>query len=755
MMDSSRSVSSRRSHSSRRSFRSTRSRSRRRGTQISSGALLNGLDELDLRVAALVKEENDRNKLFNDTFSFVGDNSISIASIESRASQHSQANADCKIGHDEFLITNIVQMSQQSIRDRVSTATITGINSNVGDSSFHSKGRSNRSVSTGRSVKSSRSHSSNEVREAEIARTVLRQSRAGPGEDDNVSVVSTYTTDNILAELNDNEDCISVRSSKSHRSQRSRRSRSSTASRQGNRSFCYDHMESPSRVKSSTRSRSKTRSKSVMTRKVRLKDTDSGVNDETQRLYNAFMKNLSREQKVAHDTRVLSNASNMRADISAGALAQNREVHNGIDESAWSIHLFENCFEHSSECCNNHEKDAIAARSTSLVPELQRSDVQKTTLSRLSSAPEPQTFNFIPKVTKPTMNSSCSLPGYAEEFGLEPFDPEVAFDCNNTTSNTCTRKHQDEMSNVFNSEGLLITADTKRDTSTALSGWNIDTSKENIAYHGKEIFEAQPSPANSSEPRFIFTDKTNICRAAKKTFKTKDRMIGSPARDAIAPTRVRPPRSLMSMTSEKSFVPRIPASASRLNIGCSSSRDVVPSMPQTRQWDAFRRQDNKHGFGEAETDFVVGTEKVEGFFTVAFPDPFSTQAQHNSNEARSENESFASIKYDIKSSKKNRIVSGSDFNVIGVCGWQGFDASNTFETISSGWETDCTPSSHVGLRSSPKNTSMTSAWSDSSPSGIVEFHSGDLQTERDDVCHNPSRADLFSNPHEAERNEWL
>ena len=37
---------------------------------------------------------------------------------------------------------------------------------------------------------------------------------------------------------------------------------------------------------------------------------------ETEKLYNAFMRNLSKEERAAHDNTILSNASNLRAALS-------------------------------------------------------------------------------------------------------------------------------------------------------------------------------------------------------------------------------------------------------------------------------------------------------------------------------------------------------------------------------------------------------------------------------------------------------
>lgn len=267
-MDS-KSVCSRRSLSSRRSTRSTRStRSSRGRLPKSPDALINGLDELDLRIAAVVAEGEERKggEVGGSCNVRTGSNKLS----------NSRDSPAC-------LITNIMQMNR---RDTPSKA-------------GHRRLSSGKSVS-GRSVRSSR-----EARAFEIARTILRQVKDGStviknndhDDYDTASVVSTFSTVEILGDLTDNEDSKSIRSM---RSRSSRRSRSRSKSR---------HRKSPSSTLTSNDSPRvrRGRSKSVTSEPSGLIVSES--KSESERLYDAFMKNLSREEMIAHDTKVLSTSS--------------------------------------------------------------------------------------------------------------------------------------------------------------------------------------------------------------------------------------------------------------------------------------------------------------------------------------------------------------------------------------------------------------------------------------------------------------
>uniref|UniRef100_A0A7S3V486 Uncharacterized protein n=1 Tax=Chaetoceros debilis TaxID=122233 RepID=A0A7S3V486_9STRA len=721
-MESSRSVCSRRSLSSRRSTRSLRSRSTRRAgngnnnNSNTSGVLLNGLDELDLRVAALVREKDERTRMINDTFSAAGE--TSFIDEDDRESLHLEHDRD----KEAFLIANIVQMNQQSNRAFASNFNEhDGVHGHDHGYGHNHRGRSARSASrsgrstsrSGRSVRSTRSVKSKEVREAEIARTVLRQSMSI--DDDNVSVVSTYTTDHILAELTDNEDCKSVRSS---RSQRSRRSRSSTGHRRAS-----SLLPSPGDISVHTtrrsRSASKSASKSVTTRKVRLKDTDGGIADETQRLYNSFMKNLSREEMQAHDTKVLSNASNVRAEISAGALAQNRNrnanARVNASESMWSLAPFENNLgfavnqtQPSAPTRSQSSKPALSSSGSNMAMTKSSSRISKTSLTRGFSAPE--------------SNSTSYRSG---KFDLQPFDPQNTF-------NSRSEDSVDPLSSRISSSGRR-NADTSKSSLISKANASVSTNRrrdERKENGGKLAREKSSTSSTRAGARFTFLDKTNLGRTARSSKIDEGYLASSPVRDSIA---IIPRCSPLPTTSKNSYVPQMSGFTSK-----------------DKSWKAF-----------GENSFKSEGIHDDFFPDATFPNPFSDHKKQssdnnskkvslnvlNGNDHRREdtvtkhssNKNKGSYADPFDSSPPAGSDEGSGF---GAFEWQGFETSSAFEATSSvGWET-ATDSPRP--RSSPKNTSMTSAWSDTSPAGILDFHSGNIGSEKIGSSKDLPQTDLFS-----------
>lgn len=349
----SQSVCSRRSIRSQYSTRSGRSRTRSKNTRSRSRSksLARDFDELDSVVAAVIHQDHERHA--NDAISVAA----STASFSSR----------------------------------------------------HNRITSAGSVVSGRSTVSIQSQ--REIRDGEIMRTVLRQAKTKTSEttrksryqssaslsnrdDDCASVMSNFTTHDILGDLIDKEqkdwddfqrdwnDCQSVRSMRSTRSSRSRskstsrgnttssrrsqsrsrqtdgrrldessfngplRTRSKSVSRQMPTSIIVDFdadfdsisvrskqsliavstrkdLSYAPRGKSCRSSRTTCKSKSM---KPVLPSPDlkncAQNEKETEMLYNAFMRNLSKEERAAHDNKILSNASNLRAALSTDVMSR-------------------------------------------------------------------------------------------------------------------------------------------------------------------------------------------------------------------------------------------------------------------------------------------------------------------------------------------------------------------------------------------------------------------------------------------------
>lgn len=148
----------------------------------------------------------------------------------------------------------------------------------------HSTSTQNSVSSSGNSVRSSMSTA--EIREKEIARTVLRMAmnESNPVFSDRDPAKSKYTSGVILGDLirYEADDARSVISALSLSSRRST-SRSRSKSR--------DKLRSKSRDKSRSKSQDEQRLKSHGTQSSHV--TDRMVTDEADRLYNEFMKNLS------------------------------------------------------------------------------------------------------------------------------------------------------------------------------------------------------------------------------------------------------------------------------------------------------------------------------------------------------------------------------------------------------------------------------------------------------------------------------
>ena len=540
----SQSVCSRRSTRSQYSTRSGRSRTRSKNTRSRSRSksLARDFDELDSVVAAVIHQDHERHA--NDAISVAA----STASFSSR----------------------------------------------------HNRMTSAGSVVSGRSTVSIQSQ--REIRDAEIMRTVLRQAKTKTSgttrksryqrsvslsnwDDDCASVMSNFTTHDILGDLIDKEqkdwddfqrdwnDCQSVRSMRSTRSSRSRsksasrgnttssrRSRSQSRSRQtDSRRLDESSFNGPLRTRSKSVSlqmptsiivdfdadfdsmsvRSKQSSIAVSTRKdlsyaPRGKSCRSSRTTcksksmkpvlpspdlrncaqnekETEQLYNAFMRNLSKEERAAHDNKILSNASNLRAALSTNVMS-----HKAVNK--------ENDFEHF--IFDSFATDSFGDSSSVKTPK--KSNTHREMNRKIDFDPFPTDSFSLPSMkAKSTRKSRPSKPqkeqgnlgSENDSFQLSAFDPdEINFEADFSSQTF------DHVPNEWA---------TSQEFQTPSKGFH----------------------TVSTVPRYRFGDDYEQQKPTSKQFKKK--ILNSPPSktvDVLAPSRR---KKNIPKTSMKSFVPVI------------------------------------------------------------------------------------------------------------------------------------------------------------------------------------------------------
>lgn len=546
----SQSVCSRRSTRSQYSTRSGRSRTRSKNTRSRSRSksLARDFDELDSVVAALIRQDPERHA--NDA--------ASVAA------------------------------------------------STVSFSSRHNRMSSAGSVVSGRSTVSIQSQ--REIRDAEITRTVLRQAKTknrskttrqsqhqnsaslNNRDDDCASVMSNFTTHDILGDLIDKEqkdwddfqrdwnDCQSVRSKRSTRSSRSRsksvgrgntsssrRSRSQSRSRRtdGGRlddsSFNgplksrsksvsrkmptsiivdfdadFDSMSVSSKqssIATSTRKdlsyaprgksgeSSRTTSKSKLMKPVLLSPDlkNSAQNEkETEKLYNAFMRNLSKEERAAHDNTILSNASNLRAALSTKVMS-----HKVTDKE----HDFENF---------NFDSFATDTFDSSSVKTTKKSNAKRDMDRKTDSDSFPTDFFSLPSMkTSKAKNTRKSRPCKTQK------EQETFHSDNNSLQFS-----------AFAPDEINFEADFSSQTFDHVSNdWA--TSQDRDSFHTP----SKGFQSVSTVPRYTFGDDYEQQKPTSKQLKKK--LLNSPpskAVDILAPARR---KKIIPKTSMKSFVPVI------------------------------------------------------------------------------------------------------------------------------------------------------------------------------------------------------
>eukprot|EP00979_Chaetoceros_neogracilis_P011390 scaffold2800_cov283-Chaetoceros_neogracile.AAC.7 len=741
--------------------------------------------------------------------------SASDANVDSRDRSRTRTRTAARISardnNDDAAchITNIVQMNRsRRMQNRAGGSHGYGYGHGHGQGS--SKSLSGKSVT---SIKSQR-----EVRNAEIARTVIRQARDNSSTvmatdpsmhaskmssmvaddyDDSISVVSNYTVHDILGDLTDPtyhaphewEDTKSIksihtsnadsrsrsRSRRSHSRNRSQtrrngttgtslaslpssiwskrrsksRSKSNLHARQNEQGFDSRSTASKlvrqpptSRDRSRTRSNSKGRLASVSS-SIRLPQANEATNEgETERLYNAFMKNLSREEKLAHATEVLSNASDVKATISAeqmigrnyvsstvrktriGSDRENKSAGGGIAQ--WAIDLFDNSQGDDKGVGTFHDTTALDITTEA------KMDLPNNIRSRSRST------NAIIKKTA-LHESRFSPASETESFQLESFDPEKrsnAFEFDTAASPFA---------------GMSVAKNLRTQGSKA----PIDI--YSAAHNFKDAFG--PLETAKAVPRYSFAD--GITPIPRRTRPSTSKLVpnSSPSRDDIAPSR-RASSSLASPTTSKySFVPMATSKAANPNVSSpaiakDNNNGNGNDNVDTESWNDFGSKKNN---GRSRTPQHVETpdssdqDDVDDAFRQAecpdpFPrhdaidnvkshssDPFAPSPRRNGTEDKSRNN-------DVFQNGTNAQMNDGSF------GWKGFGTSSAFETIPSGWDTEEEDDSdnddgHDGFlmeaNSGPSKSTLgiefkgssfpvaasppKSEWSDTSPTGVAEF----------------------------------
>ncbi len=656
-MDS-KSVCSRRSLSSRRSVRSNRSsRKSREKLRKESDILINGLDELDLRIAAIVTEREEH----------VGMNGVDSGKFNVRSGSNKSSNAR---NSPTCLITNIMQMNR---RDTPSKA-------------GHRRISSSKSLSE-RSVKSSR-----ESREFEIAKTILQQVKKcstarNEHDHDAASIVSTFSTVEILGDLTDNED---TKSTRSMRSRSSRRSRSQSKSRQRARSSRSGQSQFDSFTPSG------------------MIVSDSKT--ENERLYNAFMKNLSREEMMAHDTKVLSISSNVKAELSAARLSRKKIAQ---DKLIGKTNQFSGEHEGKDICHSDFRRDD-AAKS------LYRRSSFSETFSTPDSSNEPcgeedffasifqsslgESTKGTPSeptgTTKSSLSRASSAPTSISIFEIDPIYSNVDareklvplsqhLPARITTLDDSEERWVDltkEKNSIYEDDNIFLRFEKQYDS---------DPDK-NI-----EPFASFDEPASKASMRFTFQDKSEYTRTGrlkKGSLIKEGGSFDSPVRPAIA---IRREKSLPK-ASENSFVP------------LWSKSNLMKS--ELDQWSDLRTKSaNKISQKFSFSTFVVKDE--EGVSKVNCQD-----SRHNApGLSIGENQltNFAPDAYSFSKAtteQKQKNSFATDF--------QGFEISTKYEWVPSGWEIEETEfhhdSSHPGFVAK-------APLFEGSPAGFSEFDSCQMQ----------------------------
>jgi hypothetical protein len=598
----------------------------------------------------------------------------------------------------------------------------------------------NRSVS-GKSHGSVRSVHSQKLQEVEIAKTVLlleleqqkfrqeREDRVGVGhyhssDQDALSVVSSYTAHDILDDLTECEDldCQSVWSFRSSRSGRSRsrnrkkggiggqpiRSKGSSMSVISSTSAFQKHQETLAvepvqsvtthhsfeshrgrRQERCIGSRSDSRSNSVastLATPMRIRTPLGTIpakekHQETEQLYRAFLKNLNKQERLAHDTKVLSSASNVRAAIEAHSFSKrsNTKIQTvqGSDPGAkeggrplsqqWAVDIFEDNQDWFS--FNNDDFEICQSLNT-------------------SSTHSPHPHSEKPRGGGVSSHLDTSSVGI-------------------TSNRNPTENGEYEHDVVMKgSQQQVLRRETNRIHSSDFK--STGRSKSNsVAYGKREVesasfkYDNQTFGATSANTRYTFCDDPKVLkRMQKKT-------------NPISPSRINgslgPKETLMKpdITSEQPF-PAVTTSSNKTQVESKQGADL--------QLSRNAKPTNEKKNPKEHLDFSQN-ELFDGKETTCNSAVASSTRNNPTVNSETHMNDTAWETYDS--------------------GWEGFATSKKFESIPSGWETeeesdddDCldysTPdTSHLNNASwsARLKIGQKSEWSETSPTGIVDLDS--------------------------------
>ncbi len=327
---------------------------------------------------------------------------------------------------------------------------------------------------------------SDRARQAEIENVILKQilrsnSRIYEDEEDDdghlsvatgaMSVMSTYTTREILGDLTDHEDTRSV--------QRSRRSRSVSRIR----SSSTKSRRAVTHGANTESKKEKVRSKSVVSRRVRLKDICNDTNiDDSSQLYDSFMKNMPREGNFLY-----SNSGNN--SISRKTTKSTADQWDPFEKS-----LEESFGQDNPFLSENHEVTSSSIH------------VKKPTLRRLSSEPVSNLFSEMSlqkaqigekSVQKPSLGRHSSLPG-----DVSRFPASTAFSTQSRTKIRPTSKRKDDQVFKQNRKTSFFPEESfKNSRSTAVFSFDDNVKAHTRKVRQKPLFEdkefIQLSPVKS------------------------------------------------------------------------------------------------------------------------------------------------------------------------------------------------------------------------------------------------------------------
>jgi hypothetical protein len=588
-------------------------RRRRRSTSVSNKKSINDirnfdafgittdLDELDKKVASVMIQDmrfntgsnsvNNNNDIYNNLFHAQNDDedgASSCVSIESRESLDEKE-------QKQFHFTNIVQMHN----DRHESTSFRRREMGTRD-------RDNRRLSTQEKLRRSSKTKKASIRrrQAEIENVILKQileSRRYHDEEDDeedddghvsvatgiMSVMSTYTTKDILGDLTDHEDVKSVRRGRRSQSRSRTRSRSTTRARTRSSSTKPRGHESVSNSSSS-----KVRSKSVVYRRVRLKDakdtdeqsTIEGV-EESKKLYDSFMKNLSPEMfSTKNREKSVKQSTTRRKQMNSLWDLDQFETFSGFDDSF----VQKTSFFQSSDQYSRKGKNQVS----------------KPTLKRLSSAPVSNHVATTRKALNEPLSKSSLIRQSSAPQDLSPFQPKSKINKLRTQRTILESSENGSMfRNTFNrntfNESFFQNQPTKSDdmASSVITATTAMT-ENTVARSNKSEKTKNIVTQNNRSPTPVYTFEDTSVTTNKRRPKQfmEERIITQ-----LSPVRQKKVPQWNETTSPHSFVPKMEP------ISNTPNKNVVHS---SEGWNAFKS--NKHEIlPVSESSLVPIAEKNE------------------------------------------------------------------------------------------------------------------------------------------------